>query len=95
MRDHGKTAKELAGLFGYNPTFLVEVASLGFIPGLHRLCGSDSPNQNPCLSLRDATNYLLPLRVWPVDGSPLGIPHPLLETISGYPIDTLSGFLLT
>ena len=61
MRDHGKSAKELAGLFGYNPGFLKDVAAVGFIPGLSKLASAVQLHQN------EAIRYLLPLRVWPND----------------------------
>jgi hypothetical protein len=68
MRDHGKTAKELAGLFGYEPTYLVKVAALGFVPGLSKLFGCLQGNQaEPVISNIEARDFLLPLRVWPAD----------------------------
>ena len=67
MRGHGKTARELAELFGYQPNALNNMAALGFIPGLSKLFGKSEIYQNSdCLiSSVEARQYILPLRVWP------------------------------
>ena len=61
MRDHGKTAKELAGIFGYDEKGLIRAAALGFTPDLVKLSGCGNLTQDM------AERYLLPLRVWPSD----------------------------
>jgi hypothetical protein len=65
MRDHGKTAKELAGLFGYEEKYLTKVAALGFIPGLSKLAGCDGNTQESVISIKDAHLHILPIRIWP------------------------------
>jgi hypothetical protein len=69
MREDGKTAKELAGLFGYTEKHLRDAAALGFLPGLSKLSGTDNPSQDDdsTISMLDARQFLLPLRAWPVD----------------------------
>ena len=61
MRDHGKSAKELAGIFGYDEKGLIRDAALGFTPDLVKLSGCGNLTQDM------AERYLLPLRVWPAD----------------------------
>lgn len=68
MRDHGKTAKDLGGLFGYAEKQLIKMAALGFVPNILKLCGCAELTQNPdCLiSSLEARHHLLRLRIWPV-----------------------------
>jgi len=67
MRNHGKSAVELAEIFGYDEKHLRDLAALGFIPDLVKLFGTDNPSQEPIISVFDARRYLLPLRIWPAD----------------------------
>lgn len=69
MRDHGKTAKELAGIFGYDEKGLIRAAALGFTPDLVKLSGCVEHTQDsaPIIGSDDAIRFLLPLRVWPAD----------------------------
>jgi hypothetical protein len=67
MRDHGKTAEQLATLFGYKEVSIRHYAAVGFIPGLSKLSGGNGYHQEGMISLKEAINYLLPMCAWPVD----------------------------
>ena len=64
MRDHGKSTKELAGLFGYSQSALEKSAALGFVPNLSKLSGRNGSEED-AVSMRDAFAHLLPFRAWP------------------------------